>query len=251
MRAAVAALTVGVASHAAMAQAVASPRTPELQLSGMRIRFSATDGHLESLTDGGGRPVAGAAADSIGLWRVELSPGSTPASIRAAQATRFRWARLASGALQLTWEGFPGSAARLRVVATVRPRADTTTAWHIALEGITGLAVETVRFPRLTGIAPLGSAEELAVPQWMGERTREPRRLLAGPDGNGRRLEWSYPGQLSIQALSLTSPGRGGLYLAADDTLAYRKLFALWGTRDGSAGYEIVHPLSNPGRNAR
>ena len=238
-------------AHAQTVAGSSRANAPELQLPGMRLRLSAADGHLESLADGARQVIATAPTDSVGLWSIDFSPGSTPARLHAAEAGRFAWRRLTSGALQLTWDRFPGAASPMRVVATIRARRDTTTAWHIALEGIGTLAVETLRYPRLTGIAPLGTAEQLAVPQWMGQRTREPRRLLAGPEGTGRRLEWTYPGQLSLQVLSLTSPGRGGLYLAADDTLAYRKLFALWGARDGSAGYEVVHALSNPGQNAR
>ena len=238
-------------AHAQTVAGSSRANAPELQLPGMRLRLSAADGHLESLADGAGQVIATAPTDSVGLWSIDFSPGSTPARLHAAEAGRFAWRRLTSGAFQLTWDRFPGAASPMRVVATIRARRDTTTAWHIALEGIGTLAVETLRYPRLTGIAQLGTAEQLAVPQWMGQRTREPRRLLAGPEGTGRRLEWTYPGQLSLQVLSLTSSGRGGLYLAADDTLAYRKLFALWGARDGSAGYEVVHALSNPGQNAR
>src|SRR2546427_9238930 len=44
---------------------------------------------------------------------------------------------------------------------------------------------------------------ELAVPRWMGALARQPAALLAGPDGKGRRLEWTYPGTLSLQAIAL------------------------------------------------
>jgi hypothetical protein len=86
----------------------------------------------------------------------------------------------------LTWDRFGPASPALRVTATVRARADTTSAWTITLDGIDGVAVEQLRFPRVTGITALGVAEELAVPLWMGQRTREPRRLLAGADGRGR-----------------------------------------------------------------
>jgi len=224
---------------------------PVLQLSGMRLELSAADGHVVALADGGGRHLAGVPRDSVGLWSVTFSAGATTASVHAAMARRFTWRRPAAGVLELAWSGFDAPASTLRVTATVRAGRDTTTRWHIRLDGIGGLAVETLHYPRLTGIGPLGEREELAVPQWMGQRTREPRRLLAGSDGRGRRLEWGYPGQLSLQSLSFTAAGRGGLYLAADDTLAYRKRFALWGSPDGSAGYEVVHELSDPGKSAR
>src|SRR5207247_1334557 len=51
---------------------------------------------------------------------------------------------------------------------------------------------------------------------------------------------------LSLQVIALYRRGGGGLYAAADDTLAYRKTFAVWGEPDGARGYELVHPLENP-----
>ncbi|MCC6771527.1 MAG: hypothetical protein IT360_10000 [Gemmatimonadaceae bacterium] len=245
------ALIIGSLGASAPPVAAQGGAFPELRMPGMQVRLSRVGGHIEALRDGDGRQLAGVAADSVGLWSIDLSPGSSPARITAAQAGRFDWRRGAQGSLVLTWDRFGPASPALRVTATVRARADTTSAWTITLDGIDGVAVEQLRFPRVTGITALGEAEELAVPLWMGQRTREPRRLLAGADGRGRRLEWSYPGQLSLQAISWTSPGRGGLYFAADDTLAYRKLFALWGEGDGAAGYEVVHALSDPGRNAR
>ena len=221
---------------------------PRLVSPGLRLALSSGDGHVVSLQDWSGRPLAGTASDPAGLWVLDLSPGAGRTRIAAADAGRFTWRRRGSGALELAWDGFAAAPA-LRVTATVRMRSDTTTAWRIRLDGIGGLPVETVRYPRLGGIPRLGNDEELAVPQWMGQRAREPRRLLAGPSGTGRRLEWEYPGRLSLQALSLTSPGRGGLYFAANDTLAWRKGFALWGAPDGTAGYEMVHLLSDPGEN--
>ncbi len=120
------------------------------------------------------------------------------------------------------------------------------TEWHIALSGLGTLGVEQVRFPRIFGIPPLGAGEELAVPRWMGQRTHDPRAQLAGRDGGGRRLEWAYPGALAMQMLALYRPDRAGLYLATDDTLAYRKTFALQGAPDGSASYEVAQELSDP-----
>src|SRR5207247_648318 len=96
------------------------------------------------------------------------------------------------------------------------------------------------RFPRLAGIPRLGDDEELAVPRWMGALARNSAALKIC------RLEWAYPGTLSLQMLALYRRGGGGLYAAADDTLAYRKTFALWGEPDGSRGYELIHPLENP-----
>src|SRR5207237_439327 len=50
----------------------------------------------------------------------------------------------------------------------------------------------------------------------------------------------------SLQGLALYRRGGAGIYAAADDTLAYRKTFAVWGDSDGARGYELIHPLENP-----
>src|SRR3989440_7722286 len=110
------------------------------------------------------------------------------------------------------------------------------------------MAIQQVRFPRLAGIPPLGRGEELAVPRWMGALARDPATLLAGPDGKGRRLEWAYPGTLSLQVVALYRRGGAGPYAAAADTLAHRKTFAGLGASDGGRGYELIHPLEKPAR---
>lgn len=214
----------------------------------MRIEFSPADGHVRSLKDWAGRVLAGVEADSVGLWSLDLKPGTTALAVNASQAGRFAWRRTSARSLEFTWDRFAGTAApALKVVATVQLRADSTAAWRIRLDGIKGVVVDRVHYPRLTGIATSGDDQELAVPSWMGQRARNPRALLAGADGKGKRLEFVYPGALSMQALSLSSAVRGGLYFAADDSLAYRKSFELWDEHDGTAGYDMVHVLSDPG----
>jgi len=184
-----------------------------------------------------------------------VSPSSTrrgrsPSGGSTGSARRFSWHDLAGGGpgLALVWSDFGlNEAPALRVTATVRLLGDSALSeWRIVVDSPGGMAIEQVRFPRLAGIPPLGRGEELAVPRWMGALARDPATLLAGPDRKGRRLEWAYPGTLSLQVMSLYRRGGAGLYAAADDTLAYRKTFAIWGDSDGSRGYELIHPLENP-----
>lgn len=219
----------------------------------IRIRLDGRDGQLIELVDKANRKsFLTGARDSIGLWQLHLRTGADTTTLGAARATRFRSSRVASG-LRLVWDQFGvASAPSLRVVATVKLQGQKPMSeWRLELEGITGLAVDSVSFPRVTGIPAVGPAEELAVPSWMGVRSREPRRLLAGPEGKGRRLSWFYPGALSFQAIALYQNGGPGLYAAANDSLNYRKSFALTGDAGGHASYEMVHLLENPGRNAR
>ncbi len=237
---------VAVSAASSVVKALQSP-APVLRSPGLTLTLSSHDGHVESLVDARKRRLAGVAADSVGLWSLDVGAGAP--AILASQAGRFAWrTRPGDGALELTWDRFVATPA-LRVIATVRLRADSTAAWRIRIEGVATLPVEGVHFPRVTGIAALGEHEQLVVPAWMGQMAREPRKLLAGSNGGGRRLEWVYPGALSLQAISLTAPPAGGLYFAANDTLAYRKSFALWGEPAGTAGYEMVHLPSNPGAN--
>ena len=131
----------------------------------MRVEFSATDGHVRALRDWNGRKLAGAETDSIGVWSLDLAPGSAATSINASEARHFSWRARDPRTIELTWTDFAGTAApQLRVVATIQMKADTTTAWRIRVEGIQGVAVDRVRYPRLTHIAVSGAHEEFAVP---------------------------------------------------------------------------------------
>ncbi len=214
---------------------------------GLSIELSRGDGHLVALRDGSGRRLAGSESDSIGLWSIALAPGTPGSPIASTQARTFR-ATAAARSAQLVWSDFGSSAPRMRVVADVTLRKDSTSAWRIRVEGIGGTSVEEVRFPRVTTIDLASPGVELAVPQWMGQRSRNPRALLQGADGKGRRLEFAYPGQMSLQVMSLSSAENGGLYFAADDTLAYRKSFMIRGNAAGDGSFEVVHVPADPGK---
>ncbi len=81
----------------------------------------------------------------------------------------------------------------------------------------------------------------LAVPVWMGEQTRQARKMLNPAGGNGGRYEWSYPGLLSLQCLALFQEQGPGLMLSTDDTAALRKQFAVMGDGRDALGCEVVH----------
>ncbi len=231
--------------------AVAAADTLWLQNDRLRLGFDPSNGSLLALTDRASGQSFVDGRRAAGIWRLDrLAPrdsGLVPSS-----AGSFSWRELAGErpGLTLVWGDFGLSEApRLRVTATVRLLGDSALSeWRIVVDSPGAIAIEQVRFPRLAAIPRLGEGEELAVPRWMGALARDPATLLAGPDGKGRRLEWAYPGTLSLQVLGLYRRGRGGagLYAAADDTLAYRKTFAIWGDSDGSRGYELIHPLENP-----
>lgn len=241
-------LTVG--SPGALGAAGVVADTVRVAHGGLRLGFDDQRGALVELTDvATGQAFVTPGAGPAELWLLDLPAGGTAASVTPADAGRFEMRRPdGSDVLTLSWWDFGLEAAPgLRVTITVAPRGDEAlTEWRIALAGLGTLGVEHVRFPRIVGIPPLGAGEELAVPQWMGQRTHDPRAQFAGRDGGGARREWAYPGQMAMQVMALYRPDRAGLYLAADDTLAYRKTFAWWGDATGALAWELVQALPDP-----
>jgi hypothetical protein len=216
----------------------------------IRIAFDRARGDLIELreTRTGQNFTVGAAAPGQ-IWLLDLPAGSARPTLSPGDARQFRAYPEANGlGARLEWSDFGVSdAPELKVMVRVRTQGGVPmTSWRIALTGLGKLGVEQVRFPRITGIPPLGPGEELAVPRWMGQRARDPRAQFIGQNGQGRRQEWAYPGTLSLQALALYRPGGAGLYFAADDTLAYRKTFALWGDGQRNISYEVVQALPDP-----
>ena len=182
------------------------------------------------------------------LWQLQLYD-QLNVLITPAQARSFTHRVLSAPqrGIELSWSQFGMDAApALRVVVTATLQGDSAIAdWRIALEGLGQLRVEQVRFPRIEHIARLPN-EELVMPRWMGTLARAPQSVLRGPDGQPRRLQFDYPGALSLQMIALYSRGGTGFYAASDDTLAYRKSFAVWADTDSTRSYELIHPLEDP-----
>ena len=112
--------------------------------------------------------------------------------------------------------------------------------WEIEVVKSPPSQLERIRFPRVGGLRSQPQ-ECLAVPTWTGRLCDTPRELLAGEKQAGRRLEWSYPGELSLQCGAWYREGGPGLYLACNDTSAHRKSLAFWGTPAAQVNGEMVH----------
>jgi hypothetical protein len=246
--------------------ATALPAQPPHTLSAgtARIALSAS-GQLTQLRLGA-RTIALRTDSTAHLWIAHPSPrdsADTPRPITPRDAGRLTTSRLTGqpAALRLTWDRFP-RARTLVVTATVTldPR-DGTSRWHLALDGLRDTPLDSVRFPRVVGIPPLGSNETLVVPQWMGQRMLDPRPRFTTiaattttdhPLGavSTRRQSWAYPGALSVQTVAITADPLS-LRLSADDALAHRKSFTLAGTGDGALTLEHAVILPDPGRDDR
>ena len=244
------ALTLMLSSASGVAQSSTSPTTVDtvrLENSAIRIGISATDGHLLELIDReSARDLLHPVLSDAGIWSLELLSGDT---ITPAQAHHFDAQHLPGApVLQLAWSRFNlPSAPDLAVTVTVRLDGDRAMSdWRIALRDLGDLRVERVHFPRIASIASLGDDERLAVPRWMGAIAKNPRVLLTDTTGKPRRMEWVYPGAMSLQALALYQQNGPGFYAAAHDTMAYHKTFAVWGDAGGSIGFELAQLLEDP-----
>jgi Domain of unknown function (DUF6259) len=229
------------------------PAVLYLSGAGLRVGIARQTGALAELRDlrarrnlTGGTPAA--------LWELEFLSGTNLVLVMPGQAKSFHGERLGHGRaqrLQLAWESFG-----LRAAPGLRVRVDVTldgelpvSRWRIGVEGLGEVMLDKVRFPRLLNL-PSQENERLAVPLWLGQETAKARELVShagAPTGasrvpaGGKRLEWAYPGLLSLQCLAFYKQGGPGLYVACDDAAAYRKTFAFFGDGQGNASCELVH----------
>jgi hypothetical protein len=230
-------------------RAPAGPKPVQLSRAGLRIRIDPRSGALFELTDlGANRSLTGGGPTA--LWELEFRTSTNLHILRPGQAKSFRCERVGRGRaqqLRLVWGDFNLPAApALRIEASVELDDKLPLSrWGIRLDGLSDLAPDRLHFPRLLKL-PRQEEELLAVPVWLGQQTAEARKLVSA--AGGRRLEWAYPGLLSLQCLAFYQPGGPGLYLACDDTAAFRKTFAFFGDDQGEAGCEVVHVPENRDR---
>lgn len=110
--------------------------------------------------------------------------------------------------------------------------------WKISLDGIQGHLIKSVIFPKINGIKDL-EQEKLAVPTWMGQLLNNPRGLLSESTKKEKKMEWEYPGPLSLQCLTLYNSDKIGLYAASNDTLSYRKSFSFRLDKSDNLTYQM------------
>jgi hypothetical protein len=215
----------------------------ELSNGWLGIGFGHEHGDLVRLTDAHTRQnFAGAASTNAGLWELTLSGQEEIVSPADAKSFHSQPVSGKEPALRLTWEQFELPAApALRVEVVVRlERGQSMSRWELAVNGLGGLGVGQVRFPRIVNI-PRQENERLAVPVWMGEQLAEPRRFFAGEGKGAQRQQWTYPGILSMQCLAFYRQDGPGLYIACDDTAVFNKAFSFFGAAEGKLGCEVVH----------
>lgn len=215
---------------------------PFIANSKIRVALEPHSGSIRSLRDGRtGFDFQTATQATTPLWHLELAGKGQ--SLTATNARSFRW-KHASGkpaTLRLYWQDFGPQYPGVRVSAQVLLDAKAPLSyWQIQVSGLTNGQLVKAQFPQVANLATQNN-ERVAVPMWMGQWMENPRETLPGRDKKGQRHEWAYPGLLSLQCVTLYAEGGTGLYLAADDTSAYRKTFAITAGSTGALSCDVSH----------
>lgn len=180
-----------------------------------------------------------------GCWELQIVSNGETSTVLPSQAGTVDAEDL-EGGRRFVWREFPRPLPPgLRVEVTVSlQNTGSFSSWRMAVEGLPRRQLRQARFPVVHWVSAQ-PGECLAVPQWMGQLAREPRRLLTTGTEQGRRWEWHYPGELSLQCMALWG-ARGGLSVSCRDNGAFRKGFAVVGDGRGRLGCEVIHLPEQP-----
>jgi len=182
------------------------------------------------------------------LWRITVAAGGETKVLAPPEAERFTHDSSGSGALRMSWEGFPGLAKDISVGVTVRlDEKVSLSSWDLNIRKPDSAHVSEVRFPQVHGLAQ-HEGESLAVPVWTGQLLPNPRSVLCASEGS--RLAWNYPGMMAMQCVAYCAESGAGLYAACDDASAFRKTFAFSGDKFGKVDFEFVHYPENGAANS-
>ncbi len=244
MRAIVLGLVLALSLGAFLPRADSAPLREVIVLGkqNLRLVFSADHGSLVGINDlGTGQQFIAGAPGQEGIWKLRLVAGSDTVEIgpQSAGSFTYRFDNQDSTGVTLIWTDFkPNTLKSMAVDVSVELTGHGRFSnWKISVDDFGDYALDRVWFPRIGWIAKLRD-ERLVVPQWMGALAKQPQKVFSGkPDP--RRLEWSYPGEMSAQCVSVYTDGGPGLYLACDDTAGYRKSFLLAENTAGGISYEV------------
>lgn len=159
-------------------------------------------------------------------WEIEFTKDGVSELIDFSSATKFSSSKPDPATIVLKWKKFnKPEISKLEVEAKISLDKDKALSyWNISVRNYDGKLLKQVLFPRIAGLKE-GGNEYLAVPQWMGQIMKDPRKNLAAIKSRIRKYEWIYPG-LSFQCLALYDPEKCGFYAASNDSLSYIKNFS-------------------------
>jgi hypothetical protein len=159
------------------------------------------------------------------FWEVQLIHSSGTETINMNTLSEFHFSKPGPLSLLLTWDNFQGAEYKdLNINVTVTLDENKALSyWDISVEGVKGIKVKKVVFPKIGGLKDMGE-EYLSVPYWMGKLYKNPRNFLAKE--KSKKIGLAYPGRLSLQCWALYNPDKCGFYVSCNDSLAYKKDFS-------------------------
>lgn len=211
----------------------------------IEMNFSNKNGSLMSFKDlASSQELLDSAVTQGSLWEIEINSNEDVKMIDATGATDFKYSLVDNGSLLLEWNNFSSvETKKLKVSVTVNlDKEDPMSNWGISLDGTSGMEIRQINFPRIQGIKDIGD-EYLAAPLWLGQLVDGPREdlIVRKEKGNSARYVYGYPGPLSLQLMTFYDPNNYGLYLSANDSLAYSKSFSLSIEENNALVYEMFH----------
>lgn len=211
----------------------------ELSSRYLELTFSGKSGGLSKMVKSGQTVVTN--EDAFSLWEINLlDRKEQKIKIEPHHLKKFEAKRIDKNQLELIWSGSDlPKLAGISVRATISlAQNDSLSYWSLKVSGLDAYAIETVTYPIIGGIR--NSEKSLAaVPNWMGHLYENPAGILKSM--KKPTFQWIYPGQLSMQFISVYQPGENGFYVASDDAHAFQKDFKL-GLNDQS---KLVFQMMN------
>jgi hypothetical protein len=203
----------------------------------LHIEFDPESGELVEMTDlKSGKNFVNKKSMQQSLWRLETDNQQW---IEIADADSFHCKQTDDLFLEMTWTHFNNVPDLTIIVDVHLLKNEPMSEWHIKIDNMNKVNVETIHFPCIPDISKLGNNERLAVPRLMGELAENPRELFSSEKIPKKSFE--YPGFLGLQCLALYEQDGLGFYAATNDTASYRKDFVIHGNSEDDLGFALVH----------
>ena len=200
-------------------------QTPDNHLKNKKIRlvFNTRNGTLVVFDDlSHNQSLLDTIHPAKSLWQINFCANSEIVPVDMGLARTFNYEKTNDSTFTMHWQQFePADYSNLHVTVSVRlDKNRSFSYWKIHLSGIEGKQIERVIFPRISGLKDMGE-EYLAVSNWTGALLKNPR------SAKSFSYAWGYPGGMSMQLLTLYNPDKIGFYASCNDSLSFKKDFAV------------------------
>ena len=143
----------------------------------LHIEFNPESGELIEMTDlKSGKNFINKKSIQPSLWKLETGNQQW---IDIFDADSFHCKQIDVSSLELVWTRFKNSPDLTIIVDVKILKDEPMSEWHIKIDNMNKVNVETIHFPCIPDISKLGNNERLAVPRLMGELAENPRELFS------------------------------------------------------------------------